>query len=79
MDHYEAFVQLIRNVEKHENAEHPLNRIVDIVQDGDELLVTTTDVHLPQRIGEAVRHAYQGHLDISYGEDEYVVRVQWRS
>jgi len=76
--HGDALVQLVRNVEKRETAEHPLHRIIDIEHDAGELLVTTTDVHLPQRIGEAVRHAHQGHLDITYGGDEYFVRVHWR-
>jgi len=74
----DALVRLVRNVEKHENAEHPLNRIMGIEQDADEVRVTTTDTHLPQRIGEAVKHAYKGMLDIVYGKDEYTVRVRWQ-
>jgi hypothetical protein len=74
----DALVRLARNVEKHETAEHPLHRIIGIeMQDGD-IVVTTTDVHLPQRIGEAVRHAHKGHLDVAYAHDEYSVRVHWR-
>jgi hypothetical protein len=75
----DALIGLVRNVEKHENVEHPLHRIMDIEQDADEVRVTTTDTHLPQRIGEAVKHAYKGLLDIAYGEDEYVVRVRWQN
>ena len=77
--HREALVQLVRNVEKHETAEHPLHRIIDIGQDAGEMVVTTTDVHLPQRIGEAVRHAHKGRLEVTYGQDEYFVRVNWRN
>jgi NMD protein affecting ribosome stability and mRNA decay len=71
-------VRLVRNVEKHEGREHPLNRIMAIEQDADRVLVTTTDTHLPQRIGEALRHAHQGQLEIVYAHDEYTVRVTWR-
>ena len=67
------------NVEKHEKAEHPLHRIIAIEQDADEMRVTTTDAHLPQRIGEAVKHARKGTLEIIYGHDEYVVRVHWHN
>jgi hypothetical protein len=74
----EALTRLARNVEKRENAEHPLHRIMAIEHDGDELRVTTTDAHLPQRIGERVRHAHKGTLKIVYGHDAYAVRVHWR-
>jgi len=74
----DALVRLVRNVEKHESAEHPLHRILAIEQDAGEVRVTTTDVHLPQRIGEAVRHAHKGTLEIVYAADEYIVRVDWR-
>ena len=74
----EELVRIARNVEKRETAEHPLHRIMAIEKDADRVLVTTTDVHLPQRIGEAVRHAHKGTLEITYGHDDYAVRVNWR-
>jgi NMD protein affecting ribosome stability and mRNA decay len=77
-DEREALVRLVRNVEKHEKAEHPLHRIIAIEQDADEMRVTTTDTHLPQRIGESIRHARKGTLGIVYGQDEYGVRVHWQ-
>jgi len=78
-DEREALVHIARNVEKHEKAEHPLHRIITIEQDAEEMRVTTTDTHLPQRIGERVKHARKGTLEIVYGPDEYVVRVHWQS
>ena len=75
----EALAHLVANVEKHEKAEHPLHRIIAIEQDADEMRVTTTDTHLPHRIGASVRHARQGTLSIDYGHDEYAVRVRWQS
>ena len=50
---------------------------MDITEEGGVTSVTTTDVHLARRIGEALHHAYQGKLDIKYSQDEYVVRVTW--
>jgi len=75
----DELARIVRNVEKHEKAEHPLHRIIAIAHDADEMRVTTTDTHLPQRIGESVRHARKGTLGIVYGPDEYVVRVHWHS
>jgi hypothetical protein len=39
--------------------------------------ITTTDIHLPRRIGTALKRAYDGDLDVRFGEDEYAVRVRW--
>ena len=67
----------VRKEEQREAADHPLQRIMDIMERGGVITVTTTDVHLARRIGEALHHAYQGKLDIKYSQDEYVVRVTW--
>jgi NMD protein affecting ribosome stability and mRNA decay len=56
---------------------HLLRRIMDIMEKGGVITVTTTDVHLARRIGEALHHAYQGKLDIKYSQDEYLVRIDW--
>jgi len=39
--------------------------------------VTTTDIHLPRRIGEALVSAYDGALDLTYDEDGYFLRANW--
>jgi len=76
--HRDEVLHLVHHVAEHEQAEHPLARIMDVVPDGERTVVTTTDIHLPQRIGEALRNAYQGELTVAYGKDEYSVRVDWR-
>ena len=73
----EELVRIARNVEKREAADHPLHRIIAIEKNNAQVLITTTDVHLPQRIGEAVRHAHKGRLEVTYAHDEYVARVRW--
>ncbi len=72
-------VNLITNEAKAESLEHPLNRIMDMQEsETGELSVTTTDVHLPRRIGEVLHGAFRGELDYEYLEDETVARVSWR-
>lgn len=73
----DALVRIARNEEARMKAEHPLERIMRVEEDGMRVQVTTTDIHLPRRIGEAVLHSQKGTLDIKYGEDEYSVRVHW--
>jgi hypothetical protein len=76
--HRDELVHLARNEAERERADHPLNRIMDVDANAARIVVTTTDIHLPQRIGEALKSAYDGELDVRYGEDEYTVRIVWR-
>lgn len=76
-EHRDELLHLVRNEETRAKEEHALERIIDIRQDGDKTLVTTTDLHLARRIGDALHHAYQGKLELKYSPDEYLVRVYW--
>jgi hypothetical protein len=72
-------VQLARHQETAERAEHPLNRIMDIREEGGSLVIRTTDIHLPRRIGEAVERAHKGELKSHFDEAGYFVRIDWTS
>ena len=76
--HQVELVHLVRNEAEHEGKEHPLNRIMQLEEGTGRVHVSTTDIHLPQRIGEALKRAYDGELEVHYGHDEYSVRVHWR-
>ncbi len=75
--HGAEMVQLARNQEAQEKAEHPLNRIMDVVNGGSEIEITTTDLHLPHRIANALAHAHKGHAETRYDESSYSVRIVW--
>lgn len=76
--HRQEIMNLARNQEEQEKSERPLHRIMAI-EDGQEgVLIKTTDIHLPRRIGQAVHSAYEGELDYRYNEDTYFIRVSWR-
>lgn len=76
--HEEEILAAIRGVEAREKAEHPLHRIMRIGTAGDDLTVTTTDMHLARGIGEALHRAYRGTLDFEYVEGSSALRVRWR-
>jgi hypothetical protein len=76
--HRDEILHLARNEEQRAKGDHPLERIMDIQQEGGKTVVSTTDLHLARRIGDAVHHAYQGTLDIKYSPNEYLVRVFWQ-
>ena len=75
--HAEELIRIARNEAEHEAREHPMNRIMDIDRQDDRIEITTTDIHLPQRIGEAVKRAHHGDLSVQYASDEYSVRADW--
>jgi hypothetical protein len=76
--HRNDLLSLVRNNESLEKQEHPLNRIMRIEERPDSIVITTTDIHLPHRIGEAVHGAYKGELAIRYDKEGYFARVEWR-
>jgi hypothetical protein len=76
--HKDEISRLARNQETAEQPEHPLNRIIGIEDEApDRLVISTTDIHLPRRIGEAVERAYDGTLDEHFDAEGYFVRVNW--
>ncbi|MCK5437525.1 MAG: ATPase [Desulfobulbaceae bacterium] len=76
-DHCDELMNLIRNIEKQEKGEHPMERIMAVSDEKDHTLVTTTGIHLGRRIGEALKHSYQGELDFTYGDAENSILVVW--
>jgi hypothetical protein len=75
--HKDEILHLIKNVEEKERAEHPLKRIMDIVDKDGETVVSFTDAHLAHGAAEAVYHAYKGELDAKYGNEDVLVRATW--
>lgn len=75
--HRDEILHLVRRQEETEKPEHPFNRIMAIKDEAGGILVTTTDLHLPRRIGEALKSAFDGTLDLNYDEDGYFLRATW--
>lgn len=76
--HERELINLARNEEATEKNEHPLNRIASIEQVDAGIVIKTTDIHLPRRIGEAIKRAYHGELDLDFDHSSYFVRAEWR-
>jgi NMD protein affecting ribosome stability and mRNA decay len=75
--HKEEMIRLARHQEEAEKTEHPLNRIIGIEEDAQGIVIKTTDIHLPRRIGEAIKRAFHGETEDSFEKDGYFVRVNW--
>jgi hypothetical protein len=75
--HLDEILNLVNNEAKRENLQHPLQRIMAVEDTGGDVLITTTDIHLARRIGDALHRAYQGKLDYHYNEGQNLLRVEW--
>lgn len=75
--HRDEILGIARNCQKAENESRPLHRIMRIADQPDGLLITTTDIHLPRRIGETLRRAHKGRLALRYDVGGYSVRIDW--
>lgn len=77
LEHREDIIHLIENTEEKEKAEHALERIMQLSDAEGDLLVTTTGIHLANRLGHALEAAFKGHADYQYADDQYGVNVSW--
>jgi len=75
--HREELLARVRNLEAREKSRRPLNRLMEIRDSGDSLVVTTTDVHLAHAIGSALFQAYRGTLHAPWAEEGDLLRVSW--
>ena len=76
--HKDDILRLIRHLGEEEEKAHPLHRIMGIEEGTEGLVVRTTDVHLPHRIGHALHDAFKGKLEYHYEDETCFIRVNWR-
>ena len=77
-NHRDEIMSLLHNNVEAQMAQHAIKRVMGVEEPDDEsVVVTFTDSHLPQTVGEAIRRAYQGDLDIQYTDEAGIVRASW--
>ncbi|NNJ71123.1 MAG: ATPase [Kiritimatiellales bacterium] len=75
--HREEILNLVRNVEGREKANHPMERIMAIEELPEGAGITTTGIHLARGIGSALSSAYAGELSVRYLDGENFVKISW--
>lgn len=76
--HASDIEHLVLNEEARAKAEHALERIMKFDRThATAWVITTTDLHLARRIGEAVHRAHRGDLDFHYNAADPTLRVFW--
>jgi hypothetical protein len=75
--HRDEILNQIRNEEQESIKTHPQERLISIAEEGDDLVVWTTNEKLAQRLGRALEKAYDGELEYKWSHDDKLVRVNW--
>ncbi|MEX2162378.1 MAG: BCAM0308 family protein [Anaerolineales bacterium] len=76
-EHRAEIESLINNQEKLEKERHPLERMMAMKPAKGGLRIETTGHHLARRLGNALKDAYQGELEIEYLKGQEKVRINW--
>ena len=75
----EDVVGLIQNCERHERAEHPLERLMEIRKDRSGLWVTTTGPHLARRIAHGLARRFHEKPRFRFGAGRGELRIDWQA
>ena len=73
----EEILNTIKNTEQKARARSPLSRVMEIKQEGNVLIVTTTEDKLAQKLGRDIYKAHSGKLEYQWSADNSSVRVNW--
>ncbi len=77
-NHEEEIRNILRNEESKAVSKNPLERIMRMEREGDDLVIETTEEKLAEHLGRALHSAHQGELSVDWTEDHNICRVQWR-
>ena len=76
-EHKKEILNIAKNNEEKARTTRPLQRIMWIDNDKENIEIATTSEHLARRIGKAVNRAHSGELDIKSAKEDRLVRVYW--
>jgi len=75
--HRDDILNLVRNEETRGMHTNPLERIIDVREEGDRLIIETTNEKLAQKIARSIDKAHNGSLDYHWPNGNHLVRVYW--
>jgi NMD protein affecting ribosome stability and mRNA decay len=67
---------LIANVEELEKVEHPLERVMDIQESANGMVVTTTGLHVARRITSKLERRFHKKARIRYPKEQSLMQVE---
>jgi hypothetical protein len=76
--HREEIMRLVHKHAERQRLQHPMQRIIDTTPlENGGIEISFTEYHLPKGLGEAVKNAYQGELQINFADESGQARVCW--
>jgi len=75
--HRAQLLALIEHQAQQEQRFQALERLMEIVEGPEEIVISTTGTHLLRRIGAAILRAHHGRLSIEYRDGEGLLRAHW--
>jgi NMD protein affecting ribosome stability and mRNA decay len=76
-DHEEEIRNILKHEEERAMAKNPLQRIIRMEREGNDLVIETTEEKLAEHLGRALHKSHQGDLKVSWTEEHSVCRVTW--
>jgi len=78
LEHKQDLMNLIKNEEERARGFNPLERIISVKENGSgNIVVSTTNEKMAQRIGKAVKKAFSGDVAYHWSHDNKLIRVEW--
>lgn len=75
--HEEEIRNILKKEENKAMAKNPLERIIRMEREGDDLVIETTEEKLAEHLGRALNKAHQGELKIDWSNEHSLCRVIW--
>lgn len=77
LQHREELLNRIRNLEMHTRKERPMERIINIKEAKNKIVVSATTEHLIAKIGKAILRDFGGSLSLKYAPEEKFATAKW--
>jgi hypothetical protein len=75
--HRQELLNRIRNVEKMTQEERPLERIIQVKEGKEGIVVSATTEHLVARIGKSIQRDFGGVLNLRYAPEDKFAYAHW--
>lgn len=76
--HEEEIRNILRNEVTKARAKNPLERIIRMEREGQDLVIETTEEKLAEHLGRALHKSHQGELKVVWTDDHAICRVTWQ-
>lgn len=76
-EHEDEIRTILKKEEDRAQRKNPLERIIRMTRQQDELVIETTEEKLAEHLGRVLHRAHQGELKISWAGDPDICRVSW--